>query len=749
MRSVGRVVPVFHANRVIYSHRGLREWYANGPLGLEQGFDVVGPPTTGTGGLVFALSLSGELRPRVRGGAVLLSGGDASLRYTAPEASDATGRRLRAQFRLRDRQLTISVDDRGARYPVHVDPFLQQAQLTASDGAAGDGLGFSVAVSGDTIVAGAPFHRVGANPAQGAVYVFAEHGDGWGNATQTAELTASDGAARDTLGSSVAISGDTIVAGAPDHQVGANANQGAAYVFVKPASGWGNAIQTAELSASDGLADDGLGSSVAASGDSIVAGAPFHTVGSNTAQGAAYVFAQPAGGWANAQQTAELTATDGGSDDELASSLGVSGSTIVAGAPYHALGTGIGQGAAYVFVEPVAGWTSATQTAELTASDARSYDFLGLSVAISAGTVVAGAPYHQVGTQSDAGAAYVYVEPAAGWTNTTQTAELVASDGGASDFLGLSVAVAADTVVAGAPYHQVGGHTWQGAAYAFVEPGTGWTNASQTAELTAPGGAASDYLGLSVGISGVTLVAGAPGRGIGTNSTQGAALTFGIPVPTATSLSCTPKRVTVGQRVTCTAAATASGGLKLDRGDVTFLAGSRAIAGCGAVPVSASSGRATCRTSYATPGPYLVRAVYAGTPNFAESGSSVFAQAARSSVTLRGSPSGRSGMVTVRLSCAPRSGGCHVTNTLTTAEIVHGRTVLGLSAQAKRRRHVVVGKRTVRIAPGRRAIVTISLNRTGRDLLSSFGRLPVELTISLSARGQSSLVASRNVIIRP
>jgi hypothetical protein len=720
---------------VVYGRGALSEWYVNGPLGLEQGFDLGRRPSAGTGRLVLSLSLSGGLRPRGRGGAVVLSGGGATLRYTAPEASDAAGRRLPARLRLSGGRLTISVDDRGARYPVHVDPFLQQAELTASNGAAGDDLGFSVAVSGDTIVAGAPFHRVGANPGQGAVYVFTEHGDGWANATQTAVLSASDGAARDNLGFSVAVSGGVIVAGAPSHPVGANAGQGATYVFVKPPSGWANAIQTAELTASDGLAGDGLGSAVAVSGNTVVAGAPLHAIGANPNQGAVYVFAQPAGGWATGQQTAELTASDGGGNDELGSSVGVSGATVVAGAPYHALGTGIGQGGAYVFVQPAAGWTTATQTAELTASDSRSYDFLGFSVAISAGTVVAGAPYHQVGAHPDAGAAYVYVQPAAGWASTSQTAELTVSDGGASDYLGLSVGVDGGTVVAGAPYHQVAGNRWQGAAYAFVQPATGWANAVQTDELTAADGTAKDYLGLSVALSGVTVIAGAPGHGVGVNATQGTAVAFGIPVPTSTSLTCTPKPAVVGEHVTCTATAAATGGLKLDRGDVTFVAGTGAIPGCASVPVGPSSAQATCRTAYAAPGSYLVGAFYGGTPNFAASAAPGFAEIVNSSVTLRGSPSGRSGMVRVRLGCAPRSGGCQVTSTLTTVRPRH--------------RIVLVGKRTIRLAPGTRTLVTISLNRTGRDLLGMFKRLPVSLTISLTAGGQKSPVATQNVVVRP
>src|SRR5579863_4019033 len=105
--------------------------------------------------------------------------------------------------------------------------------------------------------------------------------------TQLAELTASDGATLDSLGSSVAISGNTIVAGA----LGNNSNTGAVYVFVEPTTGWTNMTQTAKLTASDGQSRDDLGWSVAISGNVVAAGAP------GGATGAVYVFVEPAGGW--------------------------------------------------------------------------------------------------------------------------------------------------------------------------------------------------------------------------------------------------------------------------------------------------------------------------------------------------------------------------------------------------------------------------------------------------------------------
>lgn len=94
----------------------------------------------------------------------------------------------------------MRVEDAGAQYPVVIDPWIQQAELTASDGAAGDLFGFSVALSDGTIVVGAPHHMVGSNQYQGAAYVFVQSGGTW---NQQAELTAADGAANDFFGWSV------------------------------------------------------------------------------------------------------------------------------------------------------------------------------------------------------------------------------------------------------------------------------------------------------------------------------------------------------------------------------------------------------------------------------------------------------------------------------------------------------------------------------------------------------------------
>jgi hypothetical protein len=139
------------------------------------------------------------------------------------------------------------------------------------------------------------------------------------------------------------------VAGAFDAIVGGNLDQGAAYVFVKPRPGWADRTQTAKLTASDGASDNLLGLSVAISRDTVVAGADLATVGANASQGAAYVFVKPGSGWADRTQTAKLTASDGASLDRLGVSVAVSGGTVIAGAPGATVGASLFQGAAYVF----------------------------------------------------------------------------------------------------------------------------------------------------------------------------------------------------------------------------------------------------------------------------------------------------------------------------------------------------------------------------------------------------------------
>ena len=105
-------------------------------------------------------------------------------------------------------------------------------------------------------------------------------------------------------------------------------------------------------------------------------------------------------------------------------------------------------------------------------------------------------------------------EPASGWANMTETAKLTSSDGAADDSFGDAVSISGNTIVVGAENATVGGNSAEGAAYVFTEPGTGWANMNETAKLTASDGAAGDDFGISVAISGRTVVVGSPQYGL-------------------------------------------------------------------------------------------------------------------------------------------------------------------------------------------------------------------------------------------
>jgi predicted Fe-Mo cluster-binding NifX family protein len=501
LQSATRVKPVARANRVSYVRRGLVEWYANGPLGLEQGVTLRAPPTAGAGSKS-ALSLSFELggaAARLQGGQLVFhsAAGAPVLHYNGLSATDARGRLLPSRLQLHGHRLLIEVNDRGARYPITIDPLIQAATLTASDTSQGSQFGFRTAVSGSTLVvsgAGA-FQGNAADSGAGALYVFTEPASGWANATQVAKLTASTTNPAQDLGASVAISGNTIYAIGNDAATGPDQFQGLVYVYAKPAGGWANMTETAVLSEPGNPQAYQTFTQVAVSpsagGDTIFAGAPqAGTAAVNVPPGAVYVFTEPAGGWSpsasNEPDSAVLTPSDGGG--YLGSYLAVSGQTLLAGAPYA--GTAAA-GAVYVFDEP-AGWVSGTQTAELTAPDG-SDGQLGYKVATDGSTIVAGAPFATIGATSLQGAAYVYTEPASGWATTaTPAAELTASNGATHDLFGLRIAVGqfpTSATSSAPPSSQatvetifVGTGDGHG-VYAFAEPASGWQSAAGAAAL--------------------------------------------------------------------------------------------------------------------------------------------------------------------------------------------------------------------------------------------------------------------------
>jgi hypothetical protein len=387
--------------------------------------------------------------------------------------------------------------DTGAGQP------LDELKLVALDGAAGDQLGFDVAYSGGVSVAGAPYRAVGGNANQGAAYVFRHSGELF---TQD-ELTAGDGAAGDLFGYGTAVSGDTVVVGAPSSDVGGSADQGSIYVFGYAEGEW---TQQAKLTASDGAAGDWFGSFVGISGDTIAVSASNKQVGGNAVQGAVYVFTRSGDTWT---QQAMLTASDGQIYDGLGFTLAIDGDTVVAGAMSHEVGGNPGQGASYVFARAGDAWS---QQAMLTASDGQAGDGFGWTNGIDGDTVVVGAFAANGGT----GGSYVFTRTSGVWS---QQAELTAPGLSPGDAFGSGAGIDGDVAVVGAQYQTIGGNAFQGAAYAFSRTGDTW---GEPVQLVASDGAAGDNFGWWIQAEGNTVLIGAPFATVDGNVAQGAAYLY-------------------------------------------------------------------------------------------------------------------------------------------------------------------------------------------------------------------------------
>jgi hypothetical protein len=382
----------------------------------------------------------------------------------------------------------------------------------------------------------------------GAAYVFVRSGTTW---RQEAYLKASNTAAGDNFGFSVEISGDTVVVGAwgeDSSATGINGDEadnsvnsaGAAYVFVRSGTTW---RQEAYLKASNTAAGDNFGWSVAVSGDTVVVGARLEDGGSTGVNGdeanklarhsgAAYVFVRSGTTWS---QEAYLKASNTDADDagELSSdyfgqSVAVSGNTVVVGAYREdSSATGIdgegydnsakNAGAAYIFVRRGSTWR---QEAYLKASNTDGGDHFGQSVAVSGDIVVVGAP--------DENSSATGINGSEVNNSIRNLADFDGGGGFDEGFFGNTPVKAAQVVAdgpTGSYYHLLDGAEGSGANYVSIaSTGTGgWGSASFTMDLRTSGFAADGFsvafLDVAThGASGVTQVNSVEERGLYDNS---------------------------------------------------------------------------------------------------------------------------------------------------------------------------------------------------------------------------------------
>lgn len=222
----------------------------------------------------------------------------------------------------------------------------------SSNGLAGDKFGNSVDINGDYAIVGAYEDDINGKIDQGSAYVFHRVNNVWVEETQ---LTGVDGLSDDFFGSSVGIYGDYIVVGAPGDDIGSNTDQGSVYVFNRQGNNW---IQTNKFSDPGGGALDGYGSSVDISIDRFVVGAPNDNIGSITDQGSAHVYLLTGTIWAF---ETSLTSVDPTVNSLFGGDVAISFSTVLVGATGAASGGGNFKGAAYLFAKIITSWSYLTK----------------------------------------------------------------------------------------------------------------------------------------------------------------------------------------------------------------------------------------------------------------------------------------------------------------------------------------------------------------------------------------------------
>ena len=279
-----------------------------------------------------------------------------------------------------------------------------EIKLTAADATVSALFGFSVSVDGNTAIVGAYLDDEGGG-ASGAAYIFSRNSGGANNWGQVKKLIASDSAEADLFAESVSVDGDTAIVGSRFHDDVAS-DTGSAYIFSRNSGGTDNWGEVKKLSASDAAANDNFGTSVAVDGDIAIVGAR-NDDDAGSASGSAYIFSRNQGGADNWGEVKKLTASDAATPDQFGFSVSVSGDTAIVGARNDS-DAGSQSGSAYSFSRNQGGADNWGEVKKLTASDAAATDHFGAYVSVSADTAIVGAAFDDdAGTNS--GSAYIFL----------------------------------------------------------------------------------------------------------------------------------------------------------------------------------------------------------------------------------------------------------------------------------------------------------------------------------------------------
>lgn len=438
--------------RLEYSYlEGITEWFENQAEGLQHGFTIHQAPAEGSAGFLrIDLAVKGlDVRPGLDGTEVEWvspESGKPVMAYSRLQVTDTTGRRLSAKIGVHERAgFSIEISDASASYPLTVSgvlvPRAYEAEIFAKKPNLSDMFGYSIAISGNTLIVGAFGTNTAAGEIAGSAYIFIRKNVGvW---SLQAKITAADGSDRAYFGTAVAISGDTAVIGASGTKTVGKGWLGGAYVFDRIDGKW---TQRAKLPSGDGVGNLAFGESVAISGDTVILGTP--RGGADTGdslESTAEVFVRNNGLWTH--QATLVPPAPRSHDDEFGTSVSISGNTAVIGSPDTWV-DGVPAGAAFVFVRAGNQWS---QQAVLVPDDLFEFGYgirAGWSVAVSGDSAIVGAPHHHSGLVSSAGCAYIYARTGQVWS---QQAQVFDAEPVTHGRFGSSVAISENHALVGRP----------------------------------------------------------------------------------------------------------------------------------------------------------------------------------------------------------------------------------------------------------------------------------------------------------
>jgi hypothetical protein len=454
---------------------------------LKQTFVLQSAPT-GIGLLHFNLFVDSSFTPSIDQGNVLFRDiqNTAVLRYRSVAIRDAANATFVPTLGLASKRISIMLNDASALYPLRIEMELSLLDQTTATANSQDWFGRALAADADTLVVGAPGEDSngllsfnGKMSESGAAYTYERGASGWELSGILKQAYPGMG---DAFGSAVAISGDTIVVGAPYRDgvspQGALSDMGAAYVFERSGASWNH---VAELVLSDARSDDLFGSAVAIDGDTIAVAAYQRyfidpSGGGAANAGAVYIYQRNGASW---QLQSVLTAPQPELLDQFGWAIALEGDRVAISANRKDVTVNASRvqdaGAVYLFQRSGTTWSLESQ---LQASDPEADAHFGRSLALDGGRLLVGAPFKDRAnpTVINVGAAYLFERTAGVWS---QQAILRAAESKINDRIGWSVALRGSTAMLSSHYATRNHPTTnalisQGSAYLFVKQAATW-----------------------------------------------------------------------------------------------------------------------------------------------------------------------------------------------------------------------------------------------------------------------------------